>query len=128
VIHVRRHTRELPSGKTTTVRQHERSGSPARDAAPHDDDSWWDGSRDERPAGSFPDGTSFFRDGDDVYAAHPDGTVHPVAPAGRDARRPASEPDHYPCAGCGGSGLCRMAPTALCSRCGGSGKDPYALL
>jgi DnaJ-class molecular chaperone len=33
----------------------------------------------------------------------------------------------YPCAACGGSGMSRLAPSAICDRCGGSGKDPYAM-
>lgn len=76
MIRVRRHQRQLGSGKTTTVRQHERSGSAARDAEPRD--GWWDGSHEDAPAGDYPDGTSFFTVEDEVFAVHPDGTVHPV--------------------------------------------------
>ena len=31
----------------------------------------------------------------------------------------------YPCAGCDGTGVSRLCPTAKCSRCSGSGVDPY---
>jgi hypothetical protein len=80
MIHVRKHARQLGSGKTTTVRQHERGGMPAQDAtAVHDGGSWWDGSTDPVPEGDYPPGTSFFRQGDEVFAAHPDGSVFPVA-------------------------------------------------
>jgi hypothetical protein len=76
-IRVRRHQRELASGKTTTVRQHERRGSPREQQVP-EAGSWWDGAQQEGPEGDYPDGTSFFTVEDEVFAVHPDGTVHPV--------------------------------------------------
>jgi hypothetical protein len=80
MIRVRRHERQLASGKTANVRQHERQGAPHQDAtAVHDGGSWWDGSGDPVPEGDYPPGTSFFRQGAEVFAAHPDGSVFPVA-------------------------------------------------
>jgi hypothetical protein len=78
-IRVRRHQRELASGKTTTVRQHERRGN-AREQEVPEGGSWWDGSGEAVPAaaGAHPEGSSFFRQDDEVFAVHPDGTVHPV--------------------------------------------------
>jgi hypothetical protein len=35
-------------------------------------------------------------------------------------------PSNYPCANCSGTGVSRICPTAVCSRCGGSGIDPAA--
>jgi hypothetical protein len=80
MTHVRRHTRELPSGKTANVRQHERSGeSRGRDTA----DDWWDRREDPQDvSGDHPEGTTFFRQDDQILAVHPDGTVH--APADED--------------------------------------------
>lgn len=78
MIRVRKHQRQLASGKTTTVRQHERQGTSSHEQATHEDGSWWDGSGAEMPAGDYPKGTSFFRQDDDVFAVHPDGSVHPV--------------------------------------------------
>ena len=80
-IRVRRHLRALASGKTTTVRQHERQGNPREQQVP-DGGSWWDGSDDATPAAAdeHPEGSSFFRQDEDVFAVHPDGTVHPVSP------------------------------------------------
>jgi hypothetical protein len=76
VIRVRKHTRQLPSGKTATVRQHERSGQPV----PHDTrDDWWDYQGKPRPDGDYPQGTTFFDQDGETYAVHPDGTVWPVA-------------------------------------------------
>ena len=42
---VRRHQRQLASGKTATVRQHERAGSDSADEdgiRPSGEDDWWD--------------------------------------------------------------------------------------
>jgi hypothetical protein len=95
MIHVRRHTRQLGSGKTVRVRQHERSGDPSQSVT-HAAGTWWDGSGDPVPEGDYPPGTSFFRQGDDVFAVHPDGATYPVTaseddgpdPSPREARRP----------------------------------------
>lgn len=79
MIRVRRHQRQLASGKTTTVRQHERMGNSHQDGlSQHAAGSWWDGSAEPVPEGDYPPGTSFFRQDDEVFAAHPDGSVRPV--------------------------------------------------
>jgi hypothetical protein len=85
MIHVRRHDRQLGSGKTVKVREHDRSGDAAESQGitgpSEQEDGWWD-----RPAqpedaslGDHPAGTWYFRQGDDLMAVHPDGTVHPVS-------------------------------------------------
>ena len=77
MIRVRRHTRELPSGTTANVRQHERSGGESRGRDTADD--WWDRREDPQDvSGDHPEGTSFFRQDDQIMAVHPDGTVHPL--------------------------------------------------
>ena len=93
MIRVRRHQRQLASGKTASVRQHERRGNPRQEWADREGGSWWDGSGEPPPPGAseHPEGTSYFRQDDDVFAVHPDGTVHPVAP-GDDDEPQADDP------------------------------------
>ena len=94
MIRVRRHQRQLASGKTASVRQHERRGNPRQEWADHEDGSWWDGSGEPAPsgAGEHPEGTSYFRQDDDVFAVHPDGTVYPVVAGDGDADDEAQSP------------------------------------
>ncbi len=83
---VRGHERQLPSGKTTSVRQHTREGGDAdrqawadRVAGTRQGDDWWDRPGDDLPppaAADDPPGTWYFRQDDQVMAVHPDGTVH----------------------------------------------------
>ena len=90
MIRVRRHERQLPSGKTATVRQHERTGQPkGRDTA----DDWWDRPADPQDAATDqPEGTWYFRQDDELMAVHPDGTVHAVAAEGSDGDSGSDEP------------------------------------
>ena len=77
MIRVRRHTRQLASGKTVAVRQHHREVR----VTTAEDTSWWDHAGEEPVQGSpdDPEGTTYFRQGDGVLCAvHPDGTVHEV--------------------------------------------------
>lgn len=84
MIRVRRHQRQLASGKTATVRQHERGGNGSADEGgirPDGEDDWWDRPEaEEMKRDEDPDGTWYFRDGDgDLYRVLPDGTTHPVS-------------------------------------------------
>lgn len=96
MIHVRRHTRQLGSGKTVKVTEHERAGSAAESAGitgpSGQNDGWWDhpAQAEDVSMADHPDGTWYFRQGDDLMAVHPDGTVHPAAGEADD------EPDATP--------------------------------
>ena len=79
MIHVRRHTRQMASGKTATVTQHERNVT-VRPRA--ELDAEWRASQSEQPPpgeeGQHPEGTVFFEKDGQLFAVHPDATVYPV--------------------------------------------------
>jgi hypothetical protein len=93
MIRVRRHERQLASGKVTTVRQHQRqvdisAGQGGLRERPEDE--WWDNPEGaEMAREGDPEGTFYFREASGAaMAMYPDGTVHEVEesePAGEEA-------------------------------------------
>lgn len=117
MIRVRRHTRQLASGRTVTVRQHHREVT----VTTAEDTAWWDHAGEEPVQGSpdDPEGTTYFRQGDGVLCAvHPDGTVHEVGEAAPDD---GPEPIRARCSTCG-EGDGRLDDGRECPHCHGYGE------
>jgi len=78
VIHVRRHQRQLASGKTVAVRQHERNVVVVQQETPA-----WDQPRIEVDDPRGWTGTRYFRQDGALFAEDPDGSVREVDEPGR---------------------------------------------
>jgi len=77
MIRVRRHNRQLATGKTVAVRQHERNVAPASTGIQQPgEDAWWENPPPVPEVAEDPEGTWYFRQDDQLMAVHPDGTVH----------------------------------------------------
>ena len=94
MIRVRRHSRQLASGKTTTVTQHERNVT-VREREELDAE-WRDRQEEPPPPGADgdPEGTVYFRRDDEMFAVHPDGTVHHLEGEAGEAEQAAEQQEY----------------------------------